>query len=98
MSEQILLFETTQTDNGDGSFTVRPKRVSVQREIGSRKAASILGLHIKTVHRLCEIGEENGGLKAWKLPSKRGNAKWRIDWESVTGYKERRRAQEGEHY
>lgn len=90
---QLMLFEALQTQNADGSFTIRPKRVEVTREIGAKRAAKILGLHEKTVHRLCELGEENGGLKAYKLPSKRGNAKWRIDWQSCVTYKERRRAQ-----
>lgn len=93
---QMLLFETVSTDNGDGSFTVRPKQVSITPEIGARKAARILGLHVETIYRLCELGEKAGGLKAWKLPSERGNAKWRIDWSSVAGYKARRQAAAGE--
>lgn len=90
---QLMLFETVQTANADGSFTVRPKAVAVTKEIGARRAGKILGLHVETVYRLCEIGEEAGGLKAWKLPSERGNAKWRIDWMSCVSYKERRAKQ-----
>jgi hypothetical protein len=95
MASQLMLFETVQTANADGSFTVRPKAIAVTREIGAGRAAKILGLHVETVYRLCELGEEHGGLKAWKLPSARGNAKWRIDWESVAGYKQRRQRQMG---
>jgi hypothetical protein len=90
---QMMLFEAVQTANGDGSFTVRPKAVAVVREIGAERAGKILGLHVKTIHRLCELGEEHGGLKAYKLPAKRGNAKWRIDWQSTVTYKARREAQ-----
>ena len=87
---QLMLFEAVQTANADGSFTVRPKAVAVTREIGAKRAAKLIGVHVKTVHRLCEMGEAAGGLKAWKLPSKRGNAKWRIDWQGCVTYKERR--------
>lgn len=90
MASQLMLFEAVQTANADGSFTVRPKRVHDAREIGAKRAGKILGLHVKTVHKLCELGEAAGGLKAWKLPSIRGNAKWRIDWQSTVTYKERR--------
>lgn len=90
---QMMLFETVQTANADGSFTIRPKAVAVTREINAHRAAKLIGVHVKTVHRLCELGEEDGGLSAWKLPSVRGNAKWRIDWQSCVTYKERRRAQ-----
>jgi hypothetical protein len=92
-TSQLMLFETVQTAHADGSFTVRPKAVAVTREIGAKKAAKIIGIHVKTVHQLCDLGEEAGGLKAWKLPSKRGNAKWRIDWQSAVTYKERRERQ-----
>jgi len=87
---QLMLFETIQTANPDGSFTVRPRRVEILREIGAKRAAAMIGCHVETIYRLCELGEESGGLKAWKLPSRRGNAKWRIDWESAAGYKRRR--------
>ena len=88
-----MLFEALQTANADGSFTIRPRRVEVTREIGARRAAKIIGVHVETVYRLCELGEDAGGLKAFKLPSERGNAKWRIDWESAAGYKQRRERQ-----
>lgn len=90
---QLMLFEAVQTANADGSFTVRPKAISVTREIGARRAGKMLGLHPETIYRLCELGEDAGGLKAYKLPSERGNAKWRIDWQSCAGYKERRERQ-----
>ena len=90
MSAQLMLFETVQTDNGDGSFTVRPKAVRIDREIRAKKAARIMGVHVETVYRLCELGEKHGGLRAYKLPSVKGNAPWRIDWEFLMGYKARR--------
>ena len=92
MSGQLMLFETIQTDNGDGSFTVRPKAVRVTREIRAKRAAKILCVHVETIHRLCELGERHGGLRAYKLPSRRGNAPWRIDWEYLMGYKAKREA------
>lgn len=91
-SAQLMLFETVSVANGDGSFTVRPKAVSIVPEVGAKRAAKMLGLHIETIYRFCELGEEHGGLRAYKLPSERGNAKWRIYWDSVTGYKSRREA------
>lgn len=90
MASQLMLFETVQTAHADGSFTVRPKAVAVTREIDAKRAGKLIGVHIETIYRLCELGEAAGGLKAWKLPSVRGNAKWRIDWESAAGYKQRR--------
>ena len=90
MASQLMLFETVQTAHADGSFTVRPKAVAITREIGAKRAGKILGVHVETIYRLCELGEAHGGLKAWKLPSQRGNAKWRIDWQSAVTYKERR--------
>jgi hypothetical protein len=92
MASQLMLFETVQIANGDGSFTVRPKEIVIVDEIGARRAGRILKLHIETIYRLCELGEDAGGLKAFKLPSERGNAKWRIDWQSVMTYKLRRTA------
>lgn len=94
MASQLMLFETIQTANGDGSFTIRPKRVETTQEIGWKRAAKIIGVKSKkSIYRLCELGEEHGGLKAWKLPTERGNGKWRIDWQSCVTYKERRERQ-----
>lgn len=90
MSSQAMLFETVTTDNLDGSFTVRPRKIRVENEISAGKAAKILGMHRETIYRLCELGEEHGGLLAYKNPSVRGNAPWRIDWQSCVTYKERR--------
>ena len=87
-----MLFEAVQTANADGSFTVRPRRIEITREITAKRAARIIGQHVETIYRLCELGEEHGGIKAFKNPSDRGNAKWRIDWESAMGYKTRRQA------
>ena len=91
MATQMMLFQTESVANADGSFTVRPKAVRIENEIRAKKAAKILGMSVDTVQRLCELGEKGGGLKAYQNPSKRGNAPWRIDWESVMTYKERRR-------
>lgn len=90
MASQLMLFETIQTAHADGSFTVRPKAVAVVREIGAARAGKLIGVHVETIYRLCELGEEHGGLRGWKLPSARGNAKWRIHWESAVTYKQRR--------
>lgn len=79
-----MLFEAEQVAHADGSFTVRPRRVAVTREIGARAAARMLGFRDReTVYRLIELGD----LRAWKPKSERGNGKWRIEWESVAEYK-----------
>ena len=84
---QILLFEVEQTRHGDGSFTVRPKRLTDGREIGVAQAAKMLGFKDReTVYRLIELGE----IRAWKPKSERGNGKWRIDWQSVVDYRSAR--------
>lgn len=88
-----MLFETETRDNGDGSFTVRPKAVRIEREIRVKKAAKILKVHPDTVRRLCELGEEHDGLRAYQLGSKRGNSPWKIDWEFLMRYKEKRMRQ-----
>lgn len=81
---QILLFEVEQTRHQDGSFTVRPKRLTDGREIGVAQAAKMLGFRDReTIYRLLELGE----IRGWKPSSKRGNGKWRIDWQSVADYK-----------
>lgn len=87
MANQMMLFETETRDNGDGSFTVRPKAIKIEREVRVKKAAKILGVGKDTVRRLCELGEEHEGLRAYQMPSKRGNAPWRIDWEFLVRYK-----------
>ena len=92
MNSQLMLFETVQTDNGDGSFTVRPKAVRIVKEIRVKRAMKILGYSKREVIRLCQLGENFGGLKAYKLPSRKGNAPWRIDWEYCVGYKAKRQA------
>ncbi len=84
----MLLFEVEQTKLPDGSFVVKPKRLTDGREIGTRQAAKMLGLHRQTVSELCSTGQ----LEAWKLKSKRGNAKWRIAWQAVIDYKAARKA------
>lgn len=87
MASQLMLFRTETTDNGDGSWTVRPIEVKFDREIRLKKAMAILGYSKDEVNRLCQLGAKHGGLDAYKLPSKNGNAPWRIDWLSVTRYK-----------
>ncbi len=61
MNSQLMLFETVTAVNGDGSFTVRPKAVRVTREVRAKRAAKILGVHVETIHRLCDLGEEWDG-------------------------------------
>jgi excisionase family DNA binding protein len=89
-TEQLLMFEIEQVRHADGSFTVKPKRLTDGREVTTRQAAKMLGLHRQTVSDLCQLGAKDGGLEAWKTQSKRGNAKWRIAWQSVMDYKSRR--------
>lgn len=99
MSEQLILFETAQEANDDGSFTLRPKKVSLGGEKSAKWVAKFLRMHVQTVYRLCELGEENGGLKAYKMtPSAKGNSAWRVDWASVASYKQRRREQDALDY
>jgi excisionase family DNA binding protein len=81
----VAQVEATQTRLPDGRIVITPLRVADAREIGSREAARRLGLHPQTVHVLCAAGE----LTAWKMASRRGNAKWRISPASVDAYKEK---------
>ena len=84
---QLMLFETDSSQQPDGSLVVRPRRLITGREINGARAAEILGFKDKeTVFRLIERGEIIG----WKPDSKRGNAKYRIDLQSVYDYKARR--------
>ena len=86
MAEQLVLFAVESVARADGSFLVKPKRLVDGRECGTRQASRMLGVHPETVGVLIAAGE----LRAWKLASKRGNAKWRIDLGSVLDYKARR--------
>lgn len=89
--KKTLAILAEQTTNADGSITVRPIAVADGREIGTGEAAKLLGLKDReTVSRLCSIGATLGGLRAWQMPSARGNAKWRISLQSVLDFKERR--------
>lgn len=82
-----MLFETESSPQSDGSLVVRPRRLITGREIDAARAAEILGFKDReTVFRLVERGE----LIGWKPESKRGNAKYRIDLQSVYDYKARR--------
>lgn len=86
---QILLFEVEQTRHQDGSFTVRPKRLTDGREIDVKQAMKMLGFRDReTIYGLIESGE----IEAWKPKSERGNGKWRISWQSVADYKASRKA------
>jgi hypothetical protein len=87
MSAQLMLFETDSTPQADGSLLVRPRRLCTGQEITARKAGQMLGfVDVATVSRLVAIGE----IRGWKPESRRGNAKWRIDLQSVLEYKARR--------
>lgn len=70
---------------------VKTKALAMQaedREIRTREAGEILGfLDRGTVNQLCQLGEENGGLKARKGPAK--NSHWRISLQSVIDFPER---------
>lgn len=86
---QLFLFEVEQERHQDGSFTVRPRRLTDDRWIGVAQAARILGFKDReTIYRLIEIGE----IVAWKPKTVRGNGKWRISWQSVADYKAARLA------
>lgn len=79
-----------QTVNNDGTITIRAvELVTEDRDIRAADAGKRLGLHPKTIHHLCELGEEFGGLKAWKMPNARENAPWRISLASVLSFKDR---------
>jgi excisionase family DNA binding protein len=87
MSAQLMLFETDSEPQKDGSLVVRPRRLCTGQEVSARKAAELLGfVDVDTISRLVAIGE----IRGWKPESKRGNAKWRIDLQSVLEYKARR--------
>lgn len=76
-----------QSENPDGSITIRPRRVADDREISAQKAAEMLGFRDReSIYRLIEAGE----IRAWRPASKRGNGKYRINLESVMSYRERR--------
>jgi hypothetical protein len=88
-SAQLLLFEVHQERRADGSFIVTPRRVVDRREISAKTAMKILGFKDRgTIYDLLDAGEIEG----WKPKSKRGNGKWRIYWDSVMAYKQRREA------
>lgn len=85
--DQLLLFAVEQELRADGSFIVKPTRLDDSREIDAKQAAKILGYRdLESVYRLVELGE----IKGWKPDSVRGNARYRIAWQSVIDYKSRR--------
>jgi hypothetical protein len=87
MASQLMLFETISEERADGALVVRPRRVCTGEEIGVQRACKMLGYRDReSVYRLILIGE----IKGWKPDSVRGNAKWRIDLQSVLDYKTRR--------
>ena len=69
MAEQLVLFAVESVARADGSFLVKPKRLVDGKDIGTRAAARMLGVHPETVGVLIAAGE----LRAWKMASKRGN-------------------------
>lgn len=90
-TKKTLAVLAEQTTNPDGSITIRPVALADGREIGTGEAAKILGFRDReTIHALCALGGDRGGLRAWKPASVRGNAKWRISLQSVLDYKVRR--------
>jgi len=87
MSAQLMLFETDSEQQKDGSLVVRPRRLLTGEEIGVERAGKLLGYKDReSVYRLIELGE----IRAWKPKGKRGNARWRIDLQSLLDYKARR--------
>ncbi len=86
---QLALFEFEQTALPDGSFVVKPRRLTDGREITVQAAAKMLGFKDRhAIYRLIDLGE----IEAWKPATERGNGKWRIAWQSVADYKSRMRA------
>ena len=86
MASKLRLFSSDQEPQPDGSIIVRPRRVVDGRQISADEAAKLLGFRDKkTICRMVSAGVITG----WKPASKRGNAKYRIDLESVIAYKER---------
>ncbi|MFU8894021.1 MAG: hypothetical protein ACNA8L_10370 [Luteolibacter sp.] len=89
---QLMLFETESQPQADGSLVVRPKRLCTGQWISARKAGEMLGFRdVETISRMVALGE----IRGWKPASKRGNAKWRIDLQSVLEYKARRLKESG---
>ena len=79
-----MLFETVSEAREDGALVVRAKRLVTGQEIGVAKAAGMLGYRDKgSVYALLESGQ----IRGWKPKSKRGNARYRIDLQSVLDYK-----------
>ena len=92
MSAQLMLFETESEARPDGSLVVRPKRLCTGQEISAKKAAGMLGFRdVETISNLVALGK----IRGWKPESVRGNAKWRIDLQSVLDYKLRRQQECG---
>ena len=87
-SGQKVLFEIDQRKNGDGSFTITPKRVADGRKIDVQETMRRLKFKCpKRVRALLELGE----LEGYKNASKNGNGKIWIYEDSVTAYEARRR-------
>lgn len=76
-----------------GSVMANTEKTSASpdgKEIGTREAGLILGfLDPGTIHRLCQLGEVNGGLAAWKKTTPKGNSPWRISLKSVLEFPDR---------
>lgn len=85
--KKTLAILAEQTENPDGSITIRAKALADHREIGAGEAAEMLGFSDRgTISRLVEIGE----LRGWKPSTVKGNGKWRISLQSVIDYREHR--------
>ncbi len=92
MSAQLLLFEPESETRPAGSLVVRPRRLCPGPEISAKKAAGMLGFRdVETISNLVALGK----IRGWKPESVRGNAKWRIDLQSVLDYKLRRQQECG---
>ena len=84
-----LAIRAEQTINPDGSITIRAVELTDDRDIRTAEAAKRLGLGRDNICMLCELGEKHGGLKAWKMPSAKQNAPWRISLASVLSFRDR---------
>lgn len=89
MAQQQFLFAVEQTQNADGSFVVKPKKLMHGVEISANRAMKMLGFKDReTIYGLIKTKQ----IRGWKPKSKRANGKYRIDLTSVLDYKAKREA------
>lgn len=83
-ARKTVFVSVIQETNPNGSITLIPQKVEDTREITLNQAAEMLNFRDpQSVSSLLRIG----AIRGWKPDSKRGNAKWRINLQSVLDYK-----------